>query len=71
MAVAKKSNDAVNRLNRTKREAFPDLASEREMYEREARPETCHASGPVPCALACTALGMLACTGMLLAMQLS
>ena len=34
----KRVNDVVNRLNRSKREAFPDLAAERDMYEKEVRP---------------------------------
>lgn len=35
VTVTKRSNDIVNRLNKTKREAFPDLAEEREAYEKE------------------------------------
>lgn len=33
MSVAK-SNDIVNRLNRTKKELYPDLAAERQAYDR-------------------------------------
>ena len=29
-----KSNETVNRLNRTKKELYPDLASERQAYDR-------------------------------------
>lgn len=35
--VAKKNNDIVNRLNKTKKEAFPDLRQEREGRDREER----------------------------------
>ncbi|CAG9784526.1 unnamed protein product [Diatraea saccharalis] len=35
--VAKKSNEIVNRLNRTKKEAFPDLRLERENRDRSER----------------------------------
>ena len=35
--AVKRVNDVVNRLNRSKREAFPDLAVERNMYEKEVR----------------------------------
>jgi hypothetical protein len=35
--VAKKDNDIVNRLNRTKREEAPDLEAEREAWDREQR----------------------------------
>lgn len=38
ITVVKRVNDVVNRLNRTKREACPDLAAEREVYEKEVRP---------------------------------
>ncbi len=37
MVVAKKDNDIVNRLNRTKRELYPDLEAEREAYDKELR----------------------------------
>ena len=33
--AVKRVNDVVNRLNRSRRESFPDLAAEREMYEKE------------------------------------
>ena len=33
--VAVKSNEIVNRLSRTKREEFPDLAARREAYDAE------------------------------------
>ena len=32
-----KSNEVVNRLNRTKKELYPDLAAEREAYDRVIR----------------------------------
>ena len=35
--VAKKSNDIINRLNKTKKETQPDLEGEREAWEREQR----------------------------------
>lgn len=35
--VAKRNNEIVNRLNRTKKEAFPDLRQERESRDREER----------------------------------
>lgn len=35
--VAKRSNDIVNRLNKTKREAFPNLRQERESRDRIER----------------------------------
>ncbi|XP_013200541.1 coiled-coil domain-containing protein 25 [Amyelois transitella] len=35
--VAKRNNDIVNRLNKTKKEAFPDLRQERESRDREER----------------------------------
>ena len=38
--VASRSNDIVNRLNRTKKELNPDLAGEREAYDREVRTGT-------------------------------
>ena len=38
--VASRSNDIVNRLNRTKKELSPDLAGEREAYDREVRTRT-------------------------------
>ena len=37
MTVAKKNNDIVNRLNRTKKEAYPDIEAEREAWDREQR----------------------------------
>ena len=37
IVAVKRVNDVVNRLNRSKREAFPDLAAERDMYEKEVR----------------------------------
>jgi NFACT protein RNA binding domain len=33
--VEKKKNDILNRINKTKIEAFPDLAAQREQYDRE------------------------------------
>ena len=33
--VEKKKNDLLNRINKTKREAEPDLAAERERYDKE------------------------------------
>lgn len=39
ISAVKRVNDVVNRLNRSKREAFPDLAAERDMYEKEVRSE--------------------------------
>ena len=36
ITVQKRSNEIVNRLNRTKTELYPDLAAEREAYNREA-----------------------------------
>ena len=37
--VAKRCNETVNRLNKTRREAFPDLAAEREAYDVAGRAE--------------------------------
>lgn len=39
--AVKRVNDVVNRLNRSKREAFPDLAAERDMFEKEVRSGAC------------------------------
>lgn len=36
-SVAKRVNDVINRLNRTREERFPDLEAEREAWEREQR----------------------------------
>ena len=36
--VALKSNEIVNRLNRTKREEFPNLEGQREAFDAEVRP---------------------------------
>lgn len=35
--VAKRVNEIVNRLNRTKQERYPDLATERETWDKQAR----------------------------------
>ncbi|KAK9845265.1 hypothetical protein WJX81_001594 [Elliptochloris bilobata] len=35
--AVKRVNDVVNRLNRSRREAFPNLAAEREAFEKEVR----------------------------------
>ena len=35
--VEKRINDTVNRLNKTKQELYPDLAAERENYDRGVR----------------------------------
>lgn len=35
--VEKRINDIVNRLNKTKQELYPDLAAERENYDRGIR----------------------------------
>ena len=35
--VVTRLNDVVNRLNRTKKELNPDLAAEREAYDKEVR----------------------------------
>lgn len=35
--VAKKSNEIINRLNKTKREGHPDFRAEREQRDREER----------------------------------
>ena len=35
--VEKRVNDIVNRLNKTKQELYPDLAAERETYDRGIR----------------------------------
>ena len=35
--VEKRINDIVNRLNKTKQELFPDLAAERENYDKGVR----------------------------------
>ena len=37
--VEKRQNEIVNRLNKTKREEYPDLAAEREAYDKEVREE--------------------------------
>ena len=37
--VEKRQNEIVNRLNKTKREEYPDLAAEREAYDVEVREE--------------------------------
>jgi hypothetical protein len=37
--VEKRQNEIVNRLNKTKREEFPDLAAERDAYDKEIREE--------------------------------
>lgn len=37
--VEKRKNEIVNRLNKTKTESFPDLAMERDEYDREIREE--------------------------------
>lgn len=37
MIVDKKNNDIVNRLNRTKKELYPDLEAERAAYDKEVR----------------------------------
>lgn len=37
--VEKRQNEIVNRLNKTKREEYPDLAAEREAYDSEVREE--------------------------------
>ena len=37
LIVDKKNNDIVNRLNRSKKEIYPDLEAEREAYEKEQR----------------------------------
>jgi hypothetical protein len=37
--VATRKNEIVNRLNKTKTESFPDLAMERDEYDREIREE--------------------------------
>ena len=37
--VEKKKNEIVNRLNKTKTESFPDLAMERDEYDKELREE--------------------------------
>ncbi|KAL4539448.1 hypothetical protein Ndes2437B_g02177 [Nannochloris sp. 'desiccata'] len=37
MIVDKKNNDIVNRLNRTKKELYPDLEAERAAYDKELR----------------------------------
>lgn len=37
--VAKRCNETVNRLNKTRRESFPDLAAEREAYDVAGRAE--------------------------------
>lgn len=36
--VAAKVNDIVNRLNRTKKELYPDLSAEKDSYDKEVRP---------------------------------
>ena len=35
--VEKRINEVINRLNRTKQELYPDLAAERENYDRGVR----------------------------------
>ena len=35
--VERRINDIVNRLNKTKQELYPDLAAERETYDRGIR----------------------------------
>ena len=35
--VEKRINEVINRLNRTKQELYPDLAAERETYDRGVR----------------------------------
>ncbi|KAK9818185.1 hypothetical protein WJX72_008425 [[Myrmecia] bisecta] len=37
VAVPKRINDIVNRLNRSKEELYPDLAADKEAFEREVR----------------------------------
>jgi len=37
--VSRRCNEAVNRLNKTRQERFPDLAAEREAYEAAGRAE--------------------------------
>ena len=37
VAVHKKSNDIINRLNRTKKEEFPNFAALREEFDAEVR----------------------------------
>ena len=37
--VPAKVNEIVNRLNRTKKELYPDLCSEKEAFDREVREE--------------------------------
>ena len=37
--VAKRCNETVNRLNKTRQERFPDLAAEREAYDAAGRAE--------------------------------
>ena len=37
--VEKRKNEIVNRLNKTKMELFPDLAEEKEAYDRAIREE--------------------------------
>ena len=37
VSVLKRVNDVVNRLNKTRREEYPDLAAEREAWDREQR----------------------------------
>lgn len=39
MAVEKKINEIINRLEKTKEEKYPDLAAEKESREREDRNE--------------------------------
>lgn len=39
VAVEKKVNEIVNRLEKTKEERFPDLAAEKESRDREERNE--------------------------------
>ena len=42
--VALKTNEIVNRLNRTKREESPDLAARREAYDAEVSARCCESS---------------------------
>lgn len=39
MAVEKKINEIINRLEKTKEERYPDLAAEKESRDREERNE--------------------------------
>ncbi len=39
MAVEKKINEVINRLEKTKEERYPDLAAEKESRDREERNE--------------------------------